>query len=74
MIGCQTQDPPNQSKITVQKRRCEWGAEVVNPILRIQKKKKTQHNGVKHSSQKDVRENTGLVTQLPGIKLLFNFL
>lgn len=73
MTGCQTQDTPNQSKITAQKRRCEWGAEVVNPIQRIQKKK-TQHNGVKHSSQKDVRENTGLVTQLPGIKLLFNFL
>ena len=74
MIGCQTQDTPNQSKVTVQKRRREWGAEVVNPIQRIQKKKTKQHNGVKHSSQKDVRENTGLVTQLPGIKLLFNFL
>ena len=39
MIGCQTQDTPNQSKVTVQKRRREWGAEVVNPIQRIQKKK-----------------------------------
>lgn len=40
MIGCQTQDTPNQSKVTVQKRRREWGAEVVNPIQRIQKIKK----------------------------------
>ena len=71
MIGCQTQDTPNQSKITVQKRRCEWGAEVANPVQIIQKKK---HDGVKHSSQEDKSKNTGLATQLPGIKLLFNFL
>ena len=38
MIGRQTQDTPNQGKITVQKRRCEWGAEVVNLVQRIQKK------------------------------------